>query len=125
MDSWIDVLGWVLAGIMFVGALVLTFLNIKSGGKPVHSRDLWDKLNEAQSVAREAVAAVEQLYNSGQIEAGDRADQAIDYVLAYLPGIPKLQAEFLVEAAVYWLKRKIERDARATSASEPIEDFRE
>lgn len=103
MDT-MQITGWVLA-LLGVGAAIY----FKVSGKPYDA--FYDELHNKQTVARAAVTAVQQLWESGQIpEAQDGSKHALflkaaEYVRAYYPDLTDAQLEMTVEAAVYWLKQ--------------------
>lgn len=60
-------------------------------------------LEQAARVAREIVAAVEQLYQTGNLTADERLDYASDQLSALFPQLDADLIRLAIEAAVHWL----------------------
>ncbi len=61
-------------------------------------------IQTAAGAAKEYVAAAEQLWKSGQIQAGDRFDFVLSRLVETFPSIPRQTLEDSIEAGVTWLK---------------------
>lgn len=69
-------------------------------------------LAQAADLARVAVAAAEQLYRTGKLPDNDaKLDYALGLLEAQFPALESEQLVATIEAAVYWLKRVVPRDA--------------
>lgn len=107
--DYLEIVGWVLAA-----AGVAAAVYFKMAGKTDDDK-FFDSLYGKQQVAREAVAAVQQLWQSGQIPEDERGGknalflQAGEFVREYYPGLTDAQLEMTIEAAVFWLKKGAER----------------
>lgn len=63
-----------------------------------------EQMVDAATVARELVAAAEQLWLTGRLQRGERLDYVLDKLGAYFPDIDDDALIAIAEAAVYWLK---------------------
>lgn len=94
-----QIVGWILA-IVGVGAAV--YFRLTGQDK---NGEFFNTLFAAQSAAREAVAAAEQLWQSGQIEKDARFDFVFAQLKKLFPTLNGDTLEMTIEAAVYWLKQ--------------------
>lgn len=62
-------------------------------------------LAQANVIARDIVAAAEQLYRSGKLPRESRYDWAANELKRVAPGLAQEQVIAAVEAGVYWLKQ--------------------
>ena len=106
MDT-IEIVGWVLAVVGVAAAVYFRVTGKASEG------DFLSDVYKQQEIVREAVAAAEQLWLTGQIPetaAGGKDPRfvwAFDRVQEILPDISDAQLEMLIEAAVFWAKRGV------------------
>lgn len=102
---WLDWLMWGIVALFAAGGFFLGWKNKDGSG-------YWGKADALSKVARDAVAAAQQLWDSGQIPAGSSKeilyDKAVDWIQEMLPWVTDDMAEMAVENAVYWLKKSIE-----------------
>lgn len=68
------------------------------------------QIGEAAILARELVAAAEQLWLTGRLPRDERLDYVMDKLALYFPDLDRQQVYPLVEAAVYWLKRATQQE---------------
>lgn len=101
----VEIVGWVLA-VVGVGAAV--YFKVASG-KDVET--LSEGFYQKSRVAREAVEAVQQLWESGQIPEADNGNKVVlfnkaaDFIRIYFPDLTDAQMEMTIESAVFWLKQ--------------------
>lgn len=101
MADWMTVVGWTLAALA-VGAA--TYFRFAGQGD-----NFLDSFEGKALVARQAVAAVEQLWKTGQIKKDERFAAAAGFVRRYYPALTDDQIKMTVEAAVFWLKQAAAR----------------
>ena len=117
LNFW-TILPWLLAAVGVAGGVYF-----KASGKGEES-DYFGTLGDAQNAAREAVAAAEQLWRTGQIpetatgEKDPRFEWALDRLQALFPDLDENTLEMTIEASVFWLKSAFAK-AAATAASTP------
>lgn len=99
--DWSSVIPWILA----IAATAWGVYLKVSGKTEGEDAKFFVQLAEAQKVASDAVAAAEQLWQSGQIEKGERLDAAYAWLKPYFPNLPKETLVMSIEAAVFWLKQ--------------------
>ena len=92
-----------LAGMILTGGLFLWLL-WRSGPQPENITDRVEDLETAIVFARELVLAAEQLWETGQIEKGDRFDYVMGKLMMVFPDLDIDTLEALLEAAVKWGK---------------------
>lgn len=102
--DYLEIAGWVVAGLVAAFAIYKRF----TGGS---ESDALDGLYTREKVVREAVAAAEQLWITGQIPtspAGGKDPRflwALARVQEFYPDLSETQLEMAIEAAVYWAKK--------------------
>jgi hypothetical protein len=100
----VQAVGWAIAA-LFAGLFVYAKVTGKS------TEGLEDEVYKRQRIAREAVEAVQQLWESGQIpKAPDGSKhhlfiEAARFIDAYYPDLTEAQLQMTIESAVFWLKQ--------------------
>lgn len=100
----LQAVGWVIAA-LFAGL----FVYAKVTGKSTDGFE--DEIYKRQRIAREAVEAVQQLWESGQIpKAPDGSKhhlfiEAASFIREYYPTLSEAQLQMTIESAVFWLKQ--------------------
>jgi hypothetical protein len=102
MDVW-EIAGWVIAV-----ALAGVAMYFRLTGKGTEAQ-YFDQLASMQAAARDAVAAAEQLWVTGQIKRDDRYDWALAHLQKLYPALTSDAFTMSIEAAVFWLKRGVEQ----------------
>lgn len=118
MDA-VELVGWILA---VVAAGIAVYFRLT--GKSESDQLLLEKFYRYQSTAREAVAAAEQLWRTGQIPEADgvkdpRFVWAAERLEALFPQLSDEALEMTIEAAVFWLKGGVERWMAAKDVAPP------
>lgn len=88
-------------------ALIIALLYLLSGRRDEPVQDVpavLDQIGEAAILARELVAAAEQLWLTGRLHRDKRLEYVLGQLQEYFPGLDSEQLLPLVEATVYGLK---------------------
>ncbi|HXF60307.1 MAG TPA: hypothetical protein VNK95_01740 [Caldilineaceae bacterium] len=102
--GWWDAWGYLVIGAV-LAALAFLVARRTEGGES-SAVDVAGEMVRAATVARELVAAAEQLYLTGKLPRDERFDYAVDRLGELFPNIEPNQLVALVEAAVYFLRLK-------------------
>lgn len=100
MDSSMGVYG---AGLLVV-LVVLFLLTWRGKGQAESVGEVIDQAGKAATMARELVAAAEQLWLTGRLQRNERLAFVLEQLRSYFPDLDVEQLIPLVEAGVYWLK---------------------
>lgn len=102
--DYLDIAGWIVAGLV---AAYAVYQRVTGGSES----DALDGLYTREKVVREAVAAAEQLWLTGQIPSTATGGKdprflwALARVQEFYPDLSESQLEMAIEAAVYWAKK--------------------
>lgn len=102
-------LGFYGGGLLAV-IVILLLVSWRAGSRASGVGEAIDQIGQATILARELVAAAEQLWLTGRLERGERLDYVMDKLALYFPDLDRRQVYPLVEAAVYWLKRATQQE---------------
>lgn len=91
-----------IVALVAVGVLVLAWLVFRN--PPKSADELASQIFEATAVAKDFVAAAEQLYVTGKLPANQRF-QWVEEQLAGIYDFDPEQLRALIESGVYWLKQ--------------------
>lgn len=91
--------------VIVVAVLFMAWSIWRTGNRPESLGDWAVQAEAAEKWAQLAVAAAQQLMESGQIEAGQRFEHADAFLLETLPNLDESQRRLLIEASVFWLHR--------------------
>ena len=102
----------------FLGVILLVLLGwwVVQKRRPDSVQELLVQLQDAREVAEVAVAGVQQLYETGQIDDMDRYGQVEAYLLDLFPGLTGAQLEMIIEGSVYLVKQGAQWAPRALRA---------
>lgn len=102
-------LGFYGGGLLAVIAILL-LVSWRVGSRASNVGEAVGQIGEAAILARELVAAAEQLWLTGRLPRDERLDYVMDKLALYFPDLDRQQVYPLVEAAVYWLKRATQQE---------------
>lgn len=102
-------LGFYGGGLLAIIAILL-LVSWRVGSRASNVGEALDQIGQAAILARELVAAAEQLWLTGRLPRDERLDYVMDKLALYFPDLDRQQVYPLVEAAVYWLKRATQQE---------------
>lgn len=91
----------VLAVAVLTGVLVVVFW-VRT--RPATAEQAAASIRDASAVAQTAVAAAQQLWQTGKLPKDRRFDYALGLLQKEFPNLDPVQLRASVEAGVYWLK---------------------
>lgn len=105
---------------LVVWGVVFWLLRRRQGESGGASLDVLTQVQEAAGIARDLVAAAEQLWRTGRLERDARFHWVLDQLEELYPGLDPDLLAATVESAVFWLKLAQERAARGAPQAAEI-----